>query len=254
MKAKNIFIGSMLFIATLWFAWADNHEHMTIETTMMESNTIVDIAVWNEDFSTLVTAVVEAGLADTLASEGPFTVFAPTNDAFAALPEGTVEMLLMPENLEMLQAILTYHVLAGDVRANALQKGLSVSTIEGSEVRFEMTGGKWYINGAEIITTDIVADNGVIHVIDSVIMPPVDMMSMEMQKDMIAWILTDDEMMLIENFDRAFTNLIAGRNQNTQNILVNRVLSTIDIALTQNNLSMSQENMLSYLKLHIMMM
>ncbi len=95
---------------------------MDAETTMVEAGTIVDIAVDNPDFSTLVTAVVEAGLVDTLSSEGPFTVFAPTNEAFAALPEGTLEMLLMSENIGMLQDILTYHVLPGDVRAGALQR------------------------------------------------------------------------------------------------------------------------------------
>ena len=254
MKAKNIFVASVLFVTTLWYAGADNHEHVEIETTMMESNTIVDIAVWNEDFSTLVTAVVEAGLADTLANEGPFTVFAPLNSAFAALPEGTVETLLMPENLEMLQGVLTYHVLAWDVRASALQRGLSVATVEGSEVRFEMSDGKWYINGAEIVATDIIADNGVIHVIDSVILPPADMMTMEMQKEMLENMLTGDEMMLIENFDRALRNLLDGRNTTTQNTLINRVLSTIDIALSTKDLNESQRNMLHYLQLHIMMM
>ena len=254
MKAKNIFVASMLFVATLWYAGADNHGHMDVETTMMESNTIVDIAVWNEDFSTLVTAVVEAGLADTLASEGPFTVFAPLNSAFAALPEGTVETLLMPENLELLQGVLTYHVLAWDVRASALQRGLSIATVEGSEVRFEMSEGKWYINGAEIVATDIIADNGVIHVIDSVILPPADMMTMEIQKEMLEDILTEDEMLRITNFDRGLQNLLAGRNINAQNILINRVLSTIDIALSAKNLNESQTNILNYLQLHIMMM
>ena len=227
---------------------------MEAETTMVESNTIVDIAVENEDFSTLVTAVVEAELADTLASEGPFTVFAPLNSAFAALPEGTLEMLLMPENREMLQSILTYHVLAGDVRASALRKGLSVGTIEGSEVRFEMNGGNWYINGAQIVATDIVADNGVIHVIDSVILPPADMSAMEMEKEALEEALNANEIRLIEDFDRALMNLLTSRSQNAQTILTNRVLSLIDIALRQNTLNESQVNMLNYLKLHIIMM
>ena len=254
MKAKNIFIGSMLFMSTLWLANAHNHGYMDAETTMVEAGTIVDIAVDNPDFSTLVTAVVEAGLVDTLSSEGPFTVFAPTNEAFAALPEGTLEMLLMSENIGMLQDILTYHVLPGDVRAGALQRWLGTSTVEWSEVRFEMVDGKWYINGAEIISTDIVAENGVIHVIDNVILPPVGMMEMEMQKEMIEVMLNEEEMILIENFDIALNNLLSGRHTNIQNRLINRVLSTIDISLATRDLTESQVNMLSYLRLHIMMM
>ena len=117
-----------------------------------------------------------------------------------------------------------------------------------------MSGGKWYINGAEIVATDIIADNGVIHVIDSVILPPADMMTMEMQKEMLEDILTEDEIMLIENFDRALRNLLAGRHTNMQNTLVNKVLSTIDIALSTKDLNESQVNMLNYLKLHIAMM
>jgi len=252
MKAKNILIGSMVFLSV--FSVTSAHNHMEAETTMMESTTIVDIAVGNEDFSTLVTAVVEAELAETLASEGPFTVFAPLNSAFAALPEGIVDTLLMPDNRELLQSVLTYHVLAGDVRASALQRGLSVATLQGSEVRFEMNGGNWYINGAQIVATDIVADNGVIHVIDSVILPPADTETMETQKDMLEEILSADEMSLIMNFDRALQNLLSQRSERVQTMLINRVLSTLDIALSTKELSMSQQNMLTYIKLHIELM
>ncbi len=117
-----------------------------------------------------------------------------------------------------------------------------------------MVDGKWYINGAEIISTDIVAENGVIHVIDNVILPPVGMMEMEMQKEMIEVMLNEEEMILIENFDIALNNLLSGRHTNIQNRLINRVLSTIDIILATRDLTESQVNMLSYLRLHIMMM
>lgn len=227
---------------------------MESEMTLENSETIVDIAVWNENFSTLVTAVVEAGLVDALSAEGPFTVFAPTNDAFAKLPDGTVEALLMEENRELLQSVLTYHVLAWDIRASALQKWLHAETLQGAHVRFEMTGGKWYINGAEIITTDIIGSNGVIHIIDSVILPPASGEEMQVEKDMIELMLTSNEMRLITNFDRALQNILSGKSYNIQNMLTNRILSAIDIALNTRSLNESQVRMLEYIKLHIALM
>ena len=141
------------------------------------AETIVDIAAGNEDFSTLVAAVQAAGLVETLSGEGPFTVFAPTNDAFAALPEGTVETLLLPENLEQLQAVLTYHVvpgsvLAADVVALAADGQAMVETVNGAEITVTVEGGTVMVNDATVTATDITADNGVIHVIDAVILPP----------------------------------------------------------------------------------
>lgn len=133
---------------------------------------IVDTAVEAGSFTTLVAAVQAAGLEDTLRGEGPFTVFAPTDEAFAALPEGTVESLLLPENLETLQAILTYHVLPGKVMsADIAGQELSVATVEGSEVMVNATMGVM-VDEARVVTADIEASNGVIHVIDQVIMPP----------------------------------------------------------------------------------
>ncbi len=258
MKALNIFF--VVSISLLMFGNTQAHNHwemmmpintMGSEITLENSETIVDIAVGNEDFSTLVTAVVEAGLVDALSAEGPFTVFAPLNSAFAKLPDGTVEVLLMEENRELLQSVLTYHVLAWDVRASALQRWLQVETLQGAHVRFEMTGGKWYINGAEIIATDIIGSNGVIHVIDSVILPPASMEDMEIQKEMIEEMLTESEMRLVTNFDWALQNLLSWKSMNVQNILTNRVLSTIDIALNTMSLNESQIHMLEYIRLHI---
>jgi transforming growth factor-beta-induced protein len=131
---------------------------------------IVEIAASNEDFSTLVAAVQAAGLAGALAGEGPFTVFAPTNAAFAALPAGTVEALLADPTGDLTQ-ILLYHVVPGKVMAADVTDGLEAGTLQGGTVRFTVAGGKVMINDAEIVTTDIEASNGVIHVISSVILP-----------------------------------------------------------------------------------
>ena len=132
---------------------------------------IVDTAVGAGTFTTLVAAVTAAGLVDTLKGPGPFTVFAPTDAAFAALPAGTVEDLLKPENKAKLVAILTYHVVPGKVMAADLTEGMKAKTVQGGEVTFTLEGGA-KVNGAVISATDIAASNGVIHVIDSVILPP----------------------------------------------------------------------------------
>jgi len=132
--------------------------------------TVVAIAASNDDFSTLVAAVKAAGLAETLSGTGPFTIFAPTNAAFAKLPSGTVETLLKPENKAKLTAILTYHVVAGKVLAADVKTG-KVKTVQGGEVEVVVADGKVTVDGAKVVKTDIVGSNGVIHVIDTVIMP-----------------------------------------------------------------------------------
>src|SRR6056297_2963006 len=140
-------------------AFADDH-----------SKDIVDIAAGNDSFSTLVAAVQAADLVETLKGEGPFTVFAPTDDAFAALPEGTVESLLLPENVDQLVAILTYHVVPGAVMSTDLSDGMMATTVQGSDVTIGTMGGVT-VNGANVVAADIEASNGVIHVIDAVILP-----------------------------------------------------------------------------------
>jgi uncharacterized surface protein with fasciclin (FAS1) repeats len=134
------------------------------------SKDIVDTAVEAGSFTTLVAAVEAAGLVETLKGEGPFTVFAPTDDAFAALPEGTVESLLLPENKDQLIAILTYHVVPGKVMSTDLSNNMMAPTVQGSDVTI-MTEGGVTVNGANVVTADIEASNGVIHVIDAVILP-----------------------------------------------------------------------------------
>jgi transforming growth factor-beta-induced protein len=135
------------------------------------AETIVDIAVGNPAFSTLVTAVKAAGLAETLSGKGPFTLFAPTNEAFAALPKGTVEKLLKPENRDLLRKVLTYHVVSGDLMAKDLRSG-QVATAAGSSVAVQVTQQGVKVNNANVIKADVDAKNGVIHVIDRVLLPP----------------------------------------------------------------------------------
>ncbi|MCC5982428.1 MAG: fasciclin domain-containing protein [Oceanicaulis sp.] len=133
---------------------------------------IVDTAVTADDFNTLVAAVEAAGLVDALKGEGPFTVFAPTDEAFAALPEGTVETLLQPENLPQLQAVLTYHVVAGAYTSDIDAGTYNLPTLLGSEVTVIVgEDGTVTVDGANVIAADIEASNGVIHVIDAVILP-----------------------------------------------------------------------------------
>jgi len=132
---------------------------------------IVDVAVANGSFTTLVAAVQAAGLVDTLKSAGPFTVFAPTDAAFAKLPEGTVEMLLKPENKDKLSAILTYHVVSGNVMAADAMKLDSAATVQGQTLSISTSYGNVMINDAKVVTADVQAKNGVIHVIDTVLMP-----------------------------------------------------------------------------------
>jgi len=138
--------------------------------TWGSAQTIVDIAVGNEDFSTLVTAVTAAGLVDTLSGAGPFTVFAPTNAAFAALPAGALEAVLA--DVDLLTAILTYHVVAGDVRAADVVGLARAATVQGEYLKVDARAGVM-VDQANVVATDIVASNGVIHVIDAVLLPKV---------------------------------------------------------------------------------
>lgn len=135
------------------------------------SKDIVDTAVGAGSFNTLVAAVTAAGLVETLKGEGPFTVFAPTDEAFAALPAGTVEDLLKPENKDKLVAVLTYHVVAGKVMSTDLTNEMKAATVQGGEITI-MTEGGVMVNDAKVVQADIEASNGVIHVIDKVILPP----------------------------------------------------------------------------------
>lgn len=146
-------------------AQADSHGNMS------DGKDIVDTAVAAGQFETLVAAVKAAELVDTLKGEGPFTVFAPTDAAFAALPEGTVDELLKPENKEQLQSVLTYHVVAGKIMAEDAMAADSATTVQGQDLTISTMDGKVMINDATVVQADIAASNGVIHVIDGVLMP-----------------------------------------------------------------------------------
>jgi uncharacterized surface protein with fasciclin (FAS1) repeats len=140
-------------------------------TSRAQGGDIVDTAVSAGQFKTLVTAVKAAGLVDTLKGPGPFTVFAPTDAAFAKLPKGTVEDLLKPENKAKLTAVLTYHVVAGKVMAADVVKLKDAKTVQGQSVAIAASGGKVSIDGAQVVKADVPASNGVIHAIDTVLMP-----------------------------------------------------------------------------------
>ncbi len=140
---------------------------------------IVDIAVADGRFATLVAAVQAAGLVDTLKGEGPFTVFAPTDEAFAKLPAGTVEELLKPENKQKLTDILLYHVVSGSVKSADVVKLTEATTVLGKNVAIKVEGDKVFINDAQVLITDIQASNGIVHVIDSVLLPPADEKAMD---------------------------------------------------------------------------
>lgn len=158
-KTMSVLVATLLFTA---FAHADHHG--------MKKD-IVDVAAENGSFNTLVAAVKAAGLVETLKGDGPFTVFAPTDEAFAALPEGTVDMLLKPENKDKLIAVLTYHVVPGKIMASEVMKLDSAVTVQGEAVMVGIDHGNVMINKAQVVTADVEASNGVIHVIDAVLLP-----------------------------------------------------------------------------------
>jgi uncharacterized surface protein with fasciclin (FAS1) repeats len=133
---------------------------------------VVDTAVAAGNFTTLAAALEAAGLVETLKGDGPFTVFAPTDEAFAKLPAGTVESLLEPENKDQLVAILTYHVVPGNLPAAEVVKYAQAETVNGARLDFEAGSSGVMVNDANVTATDIMADNGVIHVIDAVVLPP----------------------------------------------------------------------------------
>jgi uncharacterized surface protein with fasciclin (FAS1) repeats len=155
---------------TLSACGSDSEKAMEETTEQTSVGTIVDVASGAGNFSTLVAAVTAADLAETLSGEGPFTVFAPTDDAFAALPAGVLDALLLPENKELLARILTYHVVSGKVMAADVTDG-DVATVEGQTLKLGTAGGVT-VNGATVISADVAASNGVIHAIDQVILPP----------------------------------------------------------------------------------
>lgn len=154
-------------------------QHQTTQQVAAEAKNIVETAAAAGSFETLIAAAKAAGLAEALTSSGPLTVFAPTDDAFAKLPEGTIDTLLKPENKEQLQAILLYHVVPGNLPASKVVKLSAAQSKQGEMIPFKVEGDKVMVGGANVVKTDIQCSNGIVHVIDSVILPP----STKEQKD-----------------------------------------------------------------------
>ena len=170
MRFKRAFsLGMLCLVAVAALAYLSAPRAALAEEA--KAKDIVDTAVAAGQFNTLAAALKAAGLVDTLKGTGPFTVFAPTDDAFAKLPKGTVEDLLKPENKEKLVAILTYHVVAGKAMAADVKDGASLKTVNGKELTASVKDGKVMIGGATVTKADISASNGVIHVIDTVLLP-----------------------------------------------------------------------------------
>lgn len=168
-RTRALAIATALPLALGTLACDDDDDPMGVDAP--QSN-IVETAVAAGSFQTLVAAVEAAGLVETLSGPGPFTVFAPTDAAFAKLPAGTVESLLEPENLALLQSILTYHVVPGRVTADQVVNLNAATTVEGSDVAIDVDGGSVRVNDATVVQTDVFASNGVIHIIDTVLLPP----------------------------------------------------------------------------------
>lgn len=162
-KVLSILMVMTIFIASSFAPKSTNVHEVEAD--------IVDLAVSTEFLSTLVAAVKAGDLVNVLKGDGPFTVFAPTNEAFAKLPAGTVENLLKPENKAQLVAVLTYHVVPGKVMSKDLKNGQKAKTVQGSEITVTLKDGKAMINNATVTAADIEANNGVVHVIDTVILP-----------------------------------------------------------------------------------
>ncbi|MGB3756619.1 MAG: fasciclin domain-containing protein [Rivularia sp. (in: cyanobacteria)] len=181
-KFANKFAGIAAALLLMPFALACQDQEVTtpVATTQespsttegtASSQTIVETAIANGSFNTLVAALKAAELVDTLNAAGPYTVFAPTDEAFAALPAGVLDKLLLPKNKAALTKILTYHVVAGNVPASAVKTG-PVPSVEGANLNLTADAGNVTVNGAKVVQADVAASNGVIHVIDAVLLPP----------------------------------------------------------------------------------
>jgi uncharacterized surface protein with fasciclin (FAS1) repeats len=166
---KRILIGLVLSIALVLVVAACGGDDDSSDETTVD---IVDTAVAAGEFTTLASLLESAGLVDTLKGDGPFTVFAPTDDAFAALPAETLESLQQPENADQLEAILLYHVAEGDVVSSDLSDGQEVTTVQGDALAIGVSDEGVTVNDANVVQADVEASNGVIHIIDAVLVPP----------------------------------------------------------------------------------
>ena len=246
---KYIYISVVLSIFAISSTYWNHHMEKMVQE---ETPNIVEIASDNEDFETLVAAVGAADLAETLSWDGPFTVFAPSDDAFAELPEGTLEMLLMPENKDMLVYILTYHVVPGKVMAQDLSNGLSATSVQGSDINFQYYKNAWFVQNANIVSTDIQANNGVIHVIDSVIMPPKTQEARDAEISTLKMTLTNQEQEKVDTVVNKFQNITSSLSNMAQEQVKNRIIFLINMKIEEFAANESITNMLTLLKLEMM--
>jgi uncharacterized surface protein with fasciclin (FAS1) repeats len=165
MRTLPLLLAVLLLVAPAAFA-------QEVQDDYQGDGTLLDVATQTDDLSTLVTALEAAEIGAAIGGDGPFTVFAPSNEAFDALPEGTVNALLLEDNRDQLTDILTYHVVPGEYRAADLENGQTLETLQGETLTVTIIDGRVMINGAEVVQADVDASNGVVHVISSVILPP----------------------------------------------------------------------------------
>ncbi|GEA11963.1 fasciclin domain-containing protein [Alteromonas sp. KUL49] len=175
---KKLSVLTLVVIALALPVWAGHHGHT--------KDNIVETAASTGQFETLLAAATAAGLVDALSGEGPLTVFAPTDEAFSTLPAGTIASLLEEENRDKLVRILTFHVVAGQVGSDALSDNASLETLAGPAISFTQTEGGFSVEGASILTTDIAASNGIVHVIDRVMLPPAQMSRVDAERMIMA--------------------------------------------------------------------
>ncbi len=169
---KKLMIVAMIGLTSYANAQMSNEKGVMVGGAMMvQSKNIVENALNSKDHTTLVAAVKAAGLVETLSSKGPFTVFAPTNEAFYKLPAGTVDGLLKPEAKDKLTSVLTYHVVAGRYTSKDLKNGMKLKTVQGEEITITKKGDVWMVNNAKITIADVMDSNGVTYVVESVLMP-----------------------------------------------------------------------------------
>ena len=174
MKTTKILSIALVAFTMMFGASAFAQKEKTVMVggaAMYPSKNIIENAVNSKDHTTLVAAVKAADLVETLQSAGPFTVFAPTNAAFEALPAGTVDNLLKPEMKGDLTKVLTYHVVAGSYKSSDLKDGMELTTVQGGKIKLAQKDGAWWVNGAKISVADVISSNGVTYVIDAVLMP-----------------------------------------------------------------------------------
>lgn len=169
-----MFSKTLMTLGAVMLATASTASAQMADHDGMPAKDIVEVAIEAGTFNTLIAAAQAADLVDALKGDGPLTVFAPTDEAFGKLPEGTVETLLKPENKDKLQAVLLYHVVEGKVTSDKVVKISSAKTLQGDTVDISVKMGKVYVDGAQVIAADVEASNGVIHVIDAVILPSMD--------------------------------------------------------------------------------